>query len=156
MDIVEKYELFSNIGYISAIIFLIIAVVLFFVLKIVKVFGYLTGITRKKAISQIKRKNENNENREKNYTTDQMNAGIGKKRRSISKISNVDITSKLVTADLSSLDEDETAIMVNERSNNETTVLNDTETTLLAEYQSINETFKIIKDITFIHTNVNI
>lgn len=48
MDIVEKYELFSNIGYISAIIFFIVTVILFFALKIVNVFGYLTGITRKK------------------------------------------------------------------------------------------------------------
>lgn len=156
MDIVEKYELFSKIGYISAIIFLFIAVVLFFVLKITKVFGYLTGITRKKAISQIKRKNENNENIENNYITDQMYVSKTKKRRSIFKISSANIANEFVTADLSSLDEDETSIMVNEISNNETSVLNDTETTLLSENQSINETFKIIKEITFIHTNVNI
>lgn len=127
MDIVEKYELFSNIGYISAIIFFIVTVILFFALKIVNVFGYLTGITRKKAISKIKMKNENSDNNGNNFITDKINS---------SNINNRKYTSEI--------------------ENDETYMLNNNETTLLDSNQRINVKFEIIKDITFIHTNVNI
>lgn len=133
MGIVEKYELFSKIGYISAIIFLLIAIILFFVLKITRVFGYLTGITRRKAISKIKKKNENDEN---DFITDKIN-GVGNRRRYTAKIGNVDITSKIVTVQLHNAYES-------------------SETTLLEQNHNISEKFKIIKDITYIHTNINL
>lgn len=137
MDIVEKYELFSRIGYISAIVFLLISVILFFALKVTKVFGYLTGITRRKAISEIRKKNENDEN---DFITAKIN-GVRNKRRYNAKIGNVDITSKIVTAEFSSMNYGGA---------------DENETILLTQNRNENKEFTIIKDITFIHTNVSI
>lgn len=137
MDIVEKYELFSRIGNISAIVFLLISVILFFALKVTKVFGYLTGITRRKAISEIRKKNENDEN---DFITAKIN-GVRNKRRDNVKIGNVDITSKIVKAEFSSMNYGDA---------------DENETILLTQNRNENKEFTIIKDITFIHTNVSI
>ena len=136
MDIVEKYELFSRIGYISAIVFLLISVILFFALKVTKVFGYLTGITRRKAISEIRKKNENDEN---DFITAKIN-GVRNRRGNV-KIGNVDITGKIATAEFSSMNYDGA---------------DENETILLTQNRNENKEFTIIKDITFIHTNVSI
>lgn len=125
MDIVEKYELISKIGYASAIIFLIVAVILFFLFRITKVFGYLTGITRKKAIRNIRIKNEKEAN-------DVITEKISLENPIRQSRSNMTDTSKITTVELGG----------------------ETETVLLNQDGA--ELFWIVKDITFIHTNVRI
>lgn len=72
-------------------------------------------------------KNENSDNNGNNFITDKINS---------SNINNRKYTSEI--------------------ENDETYMLNNNETTLLDSNQRINVKFEIIKDITFIHTNVNI
>ena len=48
------FRVFFLGGAILAVVFLVISVILFFVLKIPRVFGYLTGATRRKGVESIR------------------------------------------------------------------------------------------------------
>ncbi len=54
MSIAEKYGLISQIGYITSLVFFILAIVLFFGFNIKKTIYDLMGITEKRAISRIR------------------------------------------------------------------------------------------------------
>ena len=55
---VEKLEAVSNVGYVLAVLMFIVAILLFFLLKIPAVYGDLSGKAAKKAIEKIKLQNE--------------------------------------------------------------------------------------------------
>jgi len=72
MDLISMYEKISFVGYVLAIIFLFVAVFLFFYLNIPKTFGLLSGITAKKTIEgrrngTIKREIEEDDDTYQNY-----------------------------------------------------------------------------------------
>lgn len=153
MSIVDKYRLISQIGYICAIFFMIIAIILFFTLKINRVFGFITGISKKKAIKEI---NEHNE-----YTSDGLSGNISTDiRRKVgrtSEIGSVSITSKIPTS----------KIIQNQDNLQETTLLKvsnntfdgENETTILKDNSNIvsgvtSNEFIVIKDIVYIHTDI--
>ena len=136
MNIVDKYRLISQIGYICAVVFLVIAVILFFTLKINRVFGYITGISRKKAIKEI---NEHN-----SYTSD-VSSGIitqdtGRKLGRTSKIGGVPITSKIPTSKITQNNIEETTVL----SNDETTLLYTEETTLLNSNNNVRPIYNVV------------
>ena len=54
MELASIYEKISIVGYALAIVFLLVAIFLFFYLNIPKVFGLLSGITAKKAIEGMR------------------------------------------------------------------------------------------------------
>lgn len=54
MGVAEKYGLISQIGYITFLVFLILAIALFFGFNIKKTIYDLMGITEKRAISRIR------------------------------------------------------------------------------------------------------
>ncbi len=160
MSIVEKYELISKIGYISAIVFFVVTIILFFTLRIPATFGYLTGITRKKAINDIRKKNEGS-----GQTSDRL-LPDGRVRRSVTaKIGGVDITSKIQTSKVKQKSTEETTLL--NSGTEETTLLqsrqgetvlldNGEDKTIILYSNPENRSFEIIKDITFVHSNVNI
>lgn len=57
----ETLQIFSIVSYILAAIMFVFAVVLFFVLRVPKLFGYITGLNARKAIANIHSQNENDE-----------------------------------------------------------------------------------------------
>ena len=59
------FRVFFLGGAILAAVFLVISVILFFVLKIPKVFGYLTGATRRKGVESIRQQSEENDGKVK-------------------------------------------------------------------------------------------
>lgn len=158
MDIVEKYELISQIGYVCAIVFFLIAIILFFALKIHNVFGYITGISRKKAIREINEQAGQDGN-SSNITTD-----IKRKSTRTEKINGAPITTKIPTLQINEGDNSNRKVL----KENETTLLYLDETTLLFEtdksQSNFDETtilsnemadeFIITKDIFFIHSDV--
>jgi hypothetical protein len=177
MNIVDKYRLISQIGYICSIFFMMIAIILFFTLKINRVFGFVTGISRKKAIKEISEHNS--------YTSESLSGNIsantGRKLGRTSKIAGVPITSKIPTSKMASgqKETNETAVLSNDETTllqtDETTLLQTNETTVLSGNSNmmngINETtvlnynansmqgiaaneFMVIKDIVYIHTDI--
>lgn len=56
MTLAEKYEIISRMGYITAGVFLLAAIVLFFVFNIKKIIFDLSGITERHAINMIREK----------------------------------------------------------------------------------------------------
>lgn len=167
MNIVDKYRLISQIGYICAIVFMAIAIVLFFTLKINRVFGYITGLSKKKAIREMSEYSyQTNENLSGNITAD-----TGRKHNITSKIAKMSITSEILTSKATQHNPiEETTVL----SNNETTLLQNEETTILETGEQLpveesnavlNESvvsmtkiqeneFVIVKDIVFIHTDI--
>lgn len=55
---VELLQILSVVAYILAVVMLVLSIILFFVLNIRKVIGNLSGSTAKKAINDIRQKNE--------------------------------------------------------------------------------------------------
>lgn len=113
---------------IAAGVFLLLSVLLFFVLDIRAAFGYVTGRSAKKAIKKIREENQ--------YAgmTDIINKNSLQGRTGV-------VTSKIATQSFTS---DETTVL-NEEDSNETTVLSD--------YNPLNNVFEIEYEITFIHTD---
>ena len=62
----ETLQIFSTVSYILAAIMFVVAVVLFFVLRVPKLFGYITGLNARKTIANIHSQNENIEDNEYN------------------------------------------------------------------------------------------
>lgn len=172
MGEIEKINLISNIGYIAAAAFLLLAIVLFFVFNIKKIIMDKTGITEKRAIKQI-----NEENRKITEGGSVMTDKISKSGR----INGIPITSKIPTGQIDKGNETTVlgqAAMSNETTllsqpaSNETTILSQSnETTLLsgttfAQTEQLAQpmmnnvvntqmtAFAIVQEITFVHTNV--
>lgn len=130
-------------------IFLVIAVILFFTLDIIQVFGYLSGRTQRRAIEDIRRRNE--ESGDKAYKISHVNRERGKLTDKISRsgrlisrgaaLSGGSATEKIGTEKLTQAPAAETALLSQEPAG-ETTLLNQEpagETTLLTP-QDTNET----------------
>lgn len=149
----ETYRLIFYAGAIAAVVFFLAAVILFFVLKIPKVIGDLSGATARKAIKNIRAQNENGGatiykgsefNKERGQLTDKISEsgniikrnqydGVGMQTEKIS-------TQILATAE-------ETTILTEDmlRPSDETTVLS--QNMISGEFF-----FTIEEEITFIHT----
>lgn len=170
-----EYEIYNYIFIGAAIlsgIMLLVSILLFFLLKIPRVIGDLTGRTARKAIEDIR--NQNESTGDKTYKSSTVNRQRGKITDKISPSGNLVPkhpemdTSAMGTAKISTarLPSEETTVLDVQ---NETTVLDGTaaETTVLsAEQQSMgNETtvlnpvgisdsvFQIEYEITYIHSN---
>lgn len=141
---VEMLQTLSLAAYIIAGVLFLVAVALFFLLDILKVYGDISGRTAKKAIEAIRRQNESTGN--KAYKPSAVNAKRGKltdkitpsgrlKERTAGLPINVG-TEKIATSRLTSQTNE--TIVLNEQTN-ETTVLKDDfpaetgETTLLVD-----------------------
>ena len=135
------YEIYRYIFIVAAILcgtMTITAVILFVLLKIPKVIGDLTGRTAKKAIENIRNQNESADIKgNKNFFVD--------KER------------KKATGKISSQKSGQSNITLPD-SNNKTAILSESaketgKTTLLNRKKVEESTFKILYDITFIHTD---
>lgn len=143
---VESLQTLSLICFILAGVLFLVTVALFFILNIVKVFGYLTGINAKRGIEDIKIHNEVPEST-KSSSKEKVTSKFSFSRK-LQKDSSDGVvigTSKLSTSKLvkeametTVLDQSETTVL--ETSANETTVLDtsSSETTVLNT--SVNET----------------
>lgn len=81
---VELLQTLSLIAYIVAGVLFLVAVALFFLLEIPKLFGYLTGTTAKKAIETISQQSETAD--KKIYNPGTANMVNGKKRSTTAKL----------------------------------------------------------------------
>lgn len=162
------YEIYQYIFYgslIMCIIMLVLSIILFFVFKIPKIVGFLTGATARKAIKSINEHTEQSmsqrlkQKKGKLYNEiDFSSSGKLMKKTNVSMDSDSPVTEKFKTASLAPY--------------NETTVLNQrgNETTVLVQTSSLEETsvlnnkagtdnglepkeFAIIYDITYIWTD---
>ena len=143
---VESLQTLSLIFFILAGVLFLVTVALFFILNIVKVFGYLTGINAKRGIEDIRIHNEVPES-VKSSSKQKVTSKFSFSRR-LQKDSSDGVvigTAKLSTSELvkeametTVLDQSETTVL--ETSANETTVLDtsSSETTVLNT--SVNET----------------
>ena len=89
--ITETYEFYHSIFIIGAIlagVFLLLAILLFFLLKIPQVIGILSGSTARKAIQKLREQNEHADDKVQgpghNVTTGELGTGIGTRVRKIS------------------------------------------------------------------------
>lgn len=148
----ETYRLIFLGAAALSLLMLIISVVLFFVLKIPKVIGDLTGTTARKAINEIRKQNERTGdktfrsspvNRERVKLTDKISKSGRLQKRAELPFGVGIVTEKLV--DQTQTGSSETTVLANETTvlTNETTVLaNETtvlanETTVLAQETSV-------------------
>ena len=176
------YEMYRYIFFgalIACGVFFVIAVVLFFTLRIPKVISDLTGRTQRKAIEQIRLQNE--QSGDKSYQSSAVNLERGKLTDKISKSGRLVpkeatpfgtgvITEKISTRQLDGAGETEVLTVSEETSllsepAGETTLLNEPagETTLLREpvgetavltpVVQATQAFTVEYDITFIHTS---
>ena len=143
---VESLQTLSLIFFILAGVLFLVTVALFFILNIVKVFGYLTGINAKRGIEDIRIHNEVSESA-KSSSKEKVTSKFSFSRKLQKDNSDgvVIETAKLSTSELvkeaietTVLDQSETTVL--ETSANETTVLDtsSSETTVLNT--SVNET----------------
>ena len=72
----ELLHMLSLVAYIAALVLLVLAVVLFFLLDIPKLYGDVSGRTARKAIEAIRQQNEATDN--KAYKPSAVNAERGK------------------------------------------------------------------------------
>lgn len=175
-----SYEIYRYIFYggaILAVILLIVSIILFFVLKIPKVIGDLSGATAKKAIENIRSQNENSGektyrssivNRERGKLTDKISAS-GRIQKYITAQTSAMHTEKITTGyteETAVLPEHSQETTILDTSINETEVLSSftNETMGLNTVSQMNETtllqpeeekfnFFIEYEITYIHTN---
>ncbi len=151
---VELIQTLSFISYIAAAVLLMIAISLFFILDVPKLFGDVTGTTARKAIENIRRQNEKSEDkayksayahaaRERiEKITDRISTSENFKRR-ITGLESNSTTDGFLTAELAPSDKEFSVI-----SNPKTTVLNteQNETTVLASEFNTSETTFITQD----------
>ena len=166
---VYRYIFFGGAG--LAGVCLIVAVIIFFALRIPSVIGDLTGATRRKAIENIRSQNENSGiktykssavNRERGKITDKITATGNLVKNGDDVMGGAMATGKIGTDKLSeeARQSFETTLLA-ESAANETTVLNMPEageTTVLGqtEAEQITEdadTFTIEYELMFIHTD---
>ena len=144
------YEIYQYIFYgslIMCIIMLVLSIILFFVFKIPKIVGFLTGATARKAIKS-KAHNE----------IDFSSSGKLMKKTNVSMDSDSPVTEKFKTASLAPYNEttvlkqrgNETTVLLQMSSLEETSVLNNKAGT---DNGSEPKEFAIIYDITYIWTD---
>ena len=143
------YDIYQYIFIGTAIlcgIMAVITILLFFTLKIPQVIGDLTGSTARKAIEAIRLQNESSGN--KTYKTSLVNQERGKITDKISPSGN------LLVGETDPLSYAMATEKLETQQLNETEVLNNMgseETAILS--QSVESSFVIESEITFIHTN---
>lgn len=150
---IDTLEMLSSIFYIASVVFLLIAVALFFLFKIPSTIGFLTGSNRQKSIAQLRKESEE--------TLDGTSQSISKNLRTGSLAK----TEKILTDPRQKNNGNENKTVFEEKTelldNNATSVLVP-ETAVLnsisASDTSVNEAvmtdvIEILADITFIHTN---
>lgn len=167
---IYRYIFFGGAG--LAGLSLIIAVILFFVLRIPSVIGDLTGSTARKAIENIRKQNEQSGskthkssavNLERGKLTEKMTStGSLVKPQQEDTMIGAMATTKIGTQQLTTEAQQsyETSLL-EESGSSETTVLNTSgagETTVLDQYTSVQDSddsvsFAIEYEITFIHTD---
>lgn len=149
------YETYRYIFMIAAIlcgVMIVVSAVLFFVLHVPELIGDLSGSTARKAIQDIREKNE--KSGDKTYKTSAVNRGRGKLTDKISPSGKIHsmtqapldtgvVTTKIATQQLTTEPSNETTVL--EQWSNETTVLSAAET--------LNVDFEIEIDITYVHTD---
>lgn len=137
------YGIISMIGFILAIVFFVAAVILFFIFRIDRVIGNLTGINARKAMKERQKKALENDNHNSNsfsyadfdVTTDEL---------ATDKLA----TDKLSTDELSS----ETSIL-----SSDAIISNDNVTEILQENnRNVTRIFDIVDEITLISTDERI
>lgn len=127
---VELLQILSVAAYILAVVMLVVSIILFFVLNIRKVIGNLSGSTAKKAINDIRQKNEMSGR--KSYKPSAFNLARGKITDKMTPSGNIanqgygdtvsPITEKFSTLDLNPQSEETTIL---DTTADETTILND-------------------------------
>lgn len=165
----ETYRYIFIGALIACCVFLAIAVILFFVMRIPKVISDLSGRTARKAIENIRLQNE--QSGDKSYQSSAVNLERGKLTDKISKSGRLIprsetpfgtgvITEKISTQELQPALETELLEMANETTilnapAGETAVLNASagETAVLTPLGMPVQTFTVEYEITFIHTN---
>lgn len=156
----ETYRYIFIIGLILCIVMLAVSVILFFVLHVPQLIGDLSGSTARKAIQNIREKNE--AGGDKTYKTSAVNQGRGKLTDRISSSGRIDartqaplatgvVTTKIATQQLPSAEEttllEPQGAAVYGRQAEETTLLDD---------HALSVDFEIETDITYIHTETKI
>lgn len=129
MTLADKYQLISRIGYVAAGLFLLAAIILFFVFNIRKIICDLSGITERHAVNRIREKS--------NTKSDKLTS-------SSAKIRQLSITNKIVTNGLhkdmtssTSTESDDTVVL---ETIDDTEILNTEETTLLNDITESSDT----------------
>lgn len=169
MELYDIYRLVFIIGLIACGIFFVIAIVLFFTLRIPKVISDLTGRTARKAIEDIRRQNE--QTGDKSYQSSAVNLERGKLTDKISQSGRLVprdetpfgtgvITEKISTQRLEPVGETD-VLMFTEETSVLSTPVGDTdvlapsvgETEILALSEQTVQPFAIEFEITFIHTS---
>ncbi len=136
MTLADKYQLISRIGYIAAGLFLLAALILFFVFNIRKIICDLSGITERHAVNRIREKS--------NTKSDKLTS-------SSAKIRQLSITNKIVTNGLQhkgmapspSTENDDTMVL---GTIDDTEVLNTEETTLLNDITENSDTIVLAQN----------
>ena len=157
---VDLLQNISLVSYILAAVLFIIAAALFFLLKVPKLVGELTGITAKRAIEAIKERSENGENVYKSSAfksagrsiTEKIPSAGGFEGSALMYKGKLVVTEKLSTEELMPKSS-ETAVL--HSGQNETTVLANgyDETTVLTNGQ--NETEVLAEGNTAAHSAIN-
>ena len=170
---VELLQTLSLVGYIVSAILLVLTVILFFVLKVPQLIGYLSGATARKAIEDIRQQSEKNasayapsRNASRGKLTDKISPS-GRLLHNTGTLGMTVVTEKIGTQNLQPLPGNETTLLTNE-GGAETTVLTSeggAETTLLSAttmvaesgqtemLQQVRPTLKIEVDIGFWESN---
>ena len=136
---VEQWQTLSFIAFILAGVFLMVAVILFFVFRIPRIVGYLTGRTAKKAIAQIAANNGNMEEDAKEIQEQyNMNFQQSESGRLASVTETLDLT--------------ETVLLRPEKEAEETTLLSLNEPSARSEDRMSQTEFQLIRNIIFVHS----
>ncbi len=167
-----SYEMYRYIflgGLIACGIFFVIAVVLFFTMRIPKVISDLTGRTARKAIENIRLQNE--QSGDKTYQSSAVNLERGKLTDKISRSGRLVprdatpfgtgvITEKISTQRLKPLDEtavlevtEETSVLTAEMGETSVLAPEAGETSVLSPAEQPAQAFTVEFEITFIHTS---
>jgi len=147
------YGIISMIGFILAIVFFVAAVILFFIFRIDRVIGNLTGMNARKAMKERQKKALENDNHNSNsfsyadfdVTTDELATDeLTTDKLATDKLA----TGKLSTDELSS----ETSIL-----SSDAIISNDNVTEILQENnRNVTRIFDIVDEITLISTDERI
>ncbi|MBR1930871.1 MAG: hypothetical protein IJ833_05270 [Lachnospiraceae bacterium] len=132
---VEMLQTISLIGYIMSGIFLAVTIILFFVLKVPKLVGDISGATARKAIEDIRQQTENSRmgeiskvNLSRGKLTDKISAS-GRLLHNTGNLGVSVVTQKISTQELSP----ETTMLLSEDFGETTVLWQPAETTILAE-----------------------
>lgn len=157
----DTYRYIFMIAGILCGVMVVISIILFFTLKIPQVIGDLSGSTARKAIQDIREKNELSG--DKTYKTSTVNQNRGKLTDKISQSGRIAqsiqgplgtgvVTSKIATQNLKPVSNETTVLKV-QNDVGLTGKLPAGETTVLSVEELEEMLFEIEFDITFIHTN---